>query len=77
MAQCGDRQVGGDMGKRREVVNGARRIKSEKLRNYHYREWHVRSLERKREEGDGENNVEHIWEQVKRSKVESAREACD
>ena len=60
---------------RREVVIGARRIRSEKLRKDRYREGYVRSLEGKREEGDGDN-IDHMWEQVKRAMVESAREAC-
>ena len=30
----------------------------------------------KRVEGDRDNNVEHMWEQVKRAMVESAREVC-
>ena len=30
----------------------------------------------KRVEGDRDNNVEHMWEQVKRAIVESAREVC-
>ena len=25
---------------------------------------------------DGDNNVEHMWEEVKRARVESAREVC-
>ena len=54
--------------KRREVVVGARRIRSEEKREHHYREGYVRSLERKRVEGDG-NNVEHMWEKVKRVMV--------
>ena len=39
--------------KRREVVVGARRIRSEKLREHQYRKG---SLEGKRVEWDGENN---------------------
>ena len=46
---------------RREVVDGARRIRSEKLREHQYREGYARSLEGKRVEWDGENNVEHMW----------------
>ena len=30
----------------------------------------------KREEWDRENNVEHMWKQVKQAMVESAREVC-
>ena len=44
--------------KRGEVVVGAR---SEKLREHHYREGYVRSLEKKGVEWDGDNNVEHMW----------------
>ena len=39
--------------KRREVVDVARSIRSEKLREYQYREGYARSPERKREEWDG------------------------
>ena len=60
--------------KRREVVDRARRIRSEKLREHQYREEYARSLERKRVERDGDDNVEHTWEQVKRAIFESARE---
>ena len=42
------------------MVVRAKRIKSEKLRNYRYREGYARSLEGKRVEGD-RNNVEHMW----------------
>ena len=34
------------------------------------------SLEGKRVEWDGENNVEYMWEWVKWAVVESAREVC-
>ena len=34
------------------------------------------SLEENRVEWDGENNVKQIWEQVKWTMVESAREVC-
>ena len=60
--------------KRRVVVVGARRIKSEKLREHQYKVGYARSLEGKEEEWEGDNNVEHMWEQVKRSMVESTRE---
>ena len=43
--------------KRREVVIGARRIRSEKLREHQYRERYVRSLGGKRVEWEGDNNV--------------------
>ena len=72
---CKDRLVGTWI-KRREVVDGTRRIRSEKLREHQYREVYARSLGQKRVEWDGENNVEHIWEQVKRAIVVSAREVC-
>ena len=55
---------------------GARRIRSEKLREHHYREGYARSLEEKGVEWDGDNSVEHMWEQVKWAMVESAREVC-
>ena len=48
--------------KRKEIVDGARRIRSEKLREHQYREGYARSLEGKR---------------VKQAIVESAREVCD
>ena len=53
---------------------GARRIRSEKLRDHQYREGYVRSPEGKELEWDGDNNVEYMWEQVKQAMVESARE---
>ena len=55
---------------------GARRIRSKKLREYQYSDRYARSLEGKEIEWDGDNNVEHIWEQVKWAMVERAREAC-
>ena len=48
-------------------------IKSKKLREHQYREESARSLE---VEWDGENNVQHMWEQVKQAKVKGAREVC-
>ena len=51
--------------KTRGVVVGVRRIRSEKLKENQYREGYTRSLERKGVEWDGDNNVEHMWEQVK------------
>ena len=62
--------------KGREVLVRARRIRSEKLRE-HYREGYARSHEGKGIEWYGDDNVEHIWEQVKWAMVESAREVCD
>ena len=53
-----------------------KRIRREKLREHQYREGHAKSLERKRVEGDGDDNVKHMWEQVKRTMVENAREVC-
>ena len=61
--------------KKREIVDGVSRIRSEKLREHQYREY-ARSLEKKRLELDGESNVKHMWEQVKWAMVESAREVC-
>ena len=43
---CKVRLVGAQI-KSREVVDGARRIKSKKLREYQYREGYARSLEGK------------------------------
>ena len=57
-------------------MDGARRIRSEKLREHQYREEYARSLGEKRVGWDGENNVEHMWEQVKWVIVENAREVC-
>ena len=59
--------------KRREVVVRTRRVKSEKLREHHFREGYARSLEEKGVEWEENNNVEHMLEQVKRAMVESAR----
>ena len=55
------------------MVLGARRIRSEKFREDQHRKENARSVEGKRVEGDGDN-AEHMWEQVKRAMVESARE---
>ena len=55
------------------MVVGARRIRSNKLRRHQYRGGYARSLEGKGIEWDGDNNVEHMWEQVKLVMVESAR----
>ena len=60
--------------KRREVVVGDRRIRSEKLSEGYYREGYAQSLKGKGvEEGD---NVKHMWEQVKQAMVESTRKIC-
>ena len=66
----------GAWNKRREVVVRVGRVRSEKLREHQDREGYARSLEGKELEWDGDNNVEHVWGQVKRTMVESAREAC-
>ena len=58
------------------MVAGARRNRSEKLREHQYREGCARSLGAKGVEWDRENNVEHKWEQVKWVVVESARKVC-
>ena len=63
--------------KRREVVNGAKRIGSEKMSEQHYRKGYVRYPEEERVALDGENNDEHMLEQVKQTIVESAREVCE
>ena len=55
---------------------GAKKIRSEKLKRNRYREGYASSLEGGRVEGDGDNNAEHMWEEVKRAMVESAREVC-
>ena len=41
-------------------MDGARKIKSEKLREHQYRERYAKSLEGKRVKWDGKNNVWHI-----------------
>ena len=62
--------------KRKEVVIGARRTRSEKLREHQYREGYARFLKGKGVEWYGDDNVEHMWELVKPAMVESAREVC-
>ena len=57
-------------------MNGARRIRSEKLRKHHCREGYSRSLQGKSVKCDEENNVERMWEQVKCAMIDSARKAC-
>ena len=49
---------------------GARRIKSKKLREHQCREGYVRSLQGKGVEWDDDDNVKHMWEQVKWAMVE-------
>ena len=63
--------------KRKEVADGARRIRSDKLRENQYREGYNGPLERKIIEWDGEYNVEQMWEQVKWAMVKSAIEVCE
>ena len=58
------------------MVVGARRIRSEKLREHQYGGGYARSLEDQGVEWDGKNNVKHMWEQVKQTMVESTREVC-
>ena len=53
---------------------GARRIRSKKLWEHQYRERYARFFEGKGVEWDGDNNVEHMWELVKWTMAESARE---
>ena len=62
--------------KRREVVVWTRRIRNEKLREHQYREGYARFLEGKGVDWYGDNNAENMWEQVKRTMVESATEVC-
>ena len=59
-----------------EVVNGAKRIKSEKLREHHYVEGYGRCLGGKRAELDEDRNAEQMQEQVKRGMNDTAREVC-
>ena len=73
MVLCKVRLVGAWI-KRRGVVVRARRIRSEKLREDRYKDKYARSLKGKRVKGAGDNNVEHMWEHVKREVVESVRE---
>ena len=54
-------------------MDGVRRIRSEELREDQCREGYARFLEGKGVEWDGENSVEHMWDQVKWAMVESAR----
>ena len=61
--------------KRREVVVGTRRTRSEKLSEYQYREGYARPLEGKGIDWDGDNHVTHMWEWVKWAMVES-EEKC-
>ena len=56
---------------------GAIRIGREKLREHQFKEGYARSLEGKGLKWDGDDNVEHIWKQMKRAMIESTREVCD
>ena len=58
------------------MVIGTMRIRSEKLREHQYKKGYGRSLEGKRVEWDGDDNVSICGEQVKQAMVESAREVC-
>ena len=51
--------------KKIEEVNGARMIRSEKLREHQYMEGYARCLESKRVDWNEGRNVEQMWEQVK------------
>ena len=62
--------------KRREVVNDARRFRSEKLREYQYIEGYASYLENKYVEWDENRNIVQMLEQVKRAMADSAREGC-
>ena len=62
---------------RSDVVDETSRIRSEKLRENQYREEYARSLESKRVKWDGKSIVEHMWEQVNRRMVKSAKEVYD
>ena len=75
VVRCKVRLIGAWIKRREVVVVGARRRTSnEKLRKHQYREGYARSLEGKGVEWDGDDNVEHMWEQVKWAMVKSARE---
>ena len=46
------------------------------MREHQYRERYARSLEEMRIEGDEDDNINHMWEHVKRAIVESTRDVC-
>ena len=71
---CKDR-LAGEWIKRRKMVVGAKRIRSKKLRKHQYRRY-ASSLKEKGVEWDGDDNVEHMWEQVKWAMVGSAKTVC-
>ena len=54
-------------------MDGAKKIRSEKLREHQYRDEYTRFPEGKGVEWDGDSNVEDMWEQIKWAMVESAR----
>ena len=58
-------------------VDRASRIRNEKLREHQYIIEYARSLDGKRIKCDVGNNVEHLWEQVKRTLVQNSKEVCD
>ena len=58
------------------MVNGTRRIRSEKLREHQYMEGYATCLESKRVEWDEVRNVEKMWGQAKQAVVDSARDVC-
>ena len=60
----------------REVVVGARRIISEKIREHQYKGRYARSVEGKEVEWDRKNNAKRMRKLVKRAAVESEREVC-
>ena len=49
-----------ECGLKGEVVVGAKRIRSEKLREDRYTEGYAKSLEGKKIEWDGDDNVKHM-----------------
>ena len=61
---------------RREVVNGAKRIRSEKLNEHQHMERYPRCLECMRVEWGEDRNVGQMWEQVKRAIVNGVRWVC-
>ena len=62
--------------KSREVVNRARRSRSEKLREHQYREGYSTSLDGKKVKRYLENNVKHMWELVKWAIWFKVQEKC-
>ena len=62
--------------KRREVMVGARKVRSKKLREHWYREGYARSLEGKGIEWDGDNNIGHMFDRMDRVPNAQIRELC-